>query len=302
MNSVLVTGAGGFLGRFLLPFLAGRGFTVHAAVRPGSEKPGGAHFCHEADLLSPGAAGRLAESVRPSHLVHLAWCSEPSTYLSCPDNRAWVSASRELAAAFAEAGGRRAVFVGSCYEYATGSAPRSEAETPLSPETLYGACKKELFLSLLQSFSGTGTSFCWARPFFLFGPGEKPGRLVSLVAKRILSGRETPPVLGGLVRDYLYIENAAAALALLVQSEIAGPVNLASGAGVTLRSLVLGLCAHLGGEDLVQWAADKEGRHAPRIVADVARLRDEAGFAPRFSLEEGLAATARWYLQPSRNR
>lgn len=294
MAKVLVSGAGGFVGKFLLPLLAEQGFTVHALLRAGAERPAGAHFFHEADLLAPERARRLVEEVRPSHLVHLAWCTGPSTYLDSPENRLWVAASLELAQAFAEAGGSRAVFTGSCYEYGKSESPCSEAQTPLMPENLYGECKKELFHKLTGTLAQSPASFCWVRPFFLFGPGGKPGRLLPLVARSVLAGEKTPPVLGALIRDYLYVEDAALAFALLLSSEIAGPVNLASGSGVSLYLLVRALCSLLGREELIRWAEDRQGRYAPSIVADIGRLRDEAGFRPRFSLDQGLAATARW--------
>ena len=90
MTRVLVTGSNGFIGKHTLGPLESAGFEVHRAA---------------GDLLAPGAAAALIESVRPSHLLHLAWETTHGSYWTSPLNERWAEASIALARAFFAAGG-----------------------------------------------------------------------------------------------------------------------------------------------------------------------------------------------------
>ena len=82
MRSVLITGGRGFLGRPCLAALAGQAGEVHALVRPGAGRlqagcRGGKVIAHEADLFDAVRVEALVARIRPSHLLHLAWTTEP---------------------------------------------------------------------------------------------------------------------------------------------------------------------------------------------------------------------------------
>lgn len=149
MRRVLVTGAGGFIGRHCLTALADRADEIHAlSERPqsagspaGSCETAGEVRWHQADLLDRGSVEALLDSVRPSHLLHLAWFSGHREIYSSPENNRWVRASLGLLAAFQGRGGKRAVFTGSCAEYDWSEGLCSEHETPLRPASVYGASK-----------------------------------------------------------------------------------------------------------------------------------------------------------------
>ncbi len=77
-----------------------------------------------------------------------------------------------------------------------------------------------------------------------------------------------------------------------MDSDVTGPVNVASGELVTVRSVVDTLAEAAGRPDLPRPGElpDREG-DPPRLVADVTRLREEVGFVPRIALAEGLRGT-----------
>src|SRR5437588_3229964 len=112
---VLVTGATGFVGRFVLERLRTSGAEVHACARRAGAR--GLAQWHEADLLTAGAPRALIDAVRPTHLLHLAWYSEPGTFWTSRENLRWLSTTIELLEAFADAGGQRFVGTGTCAEY-----------------------------------------------------------------------------------------------------------------------------------------------------------------------------------------
>lgn len=293
MKRVLVTGASGFVGRHVIAPLLARGCEVHTAGR--TECPG--TTWHEADLLAPGEAERVVSLVRPTHLLHLAWDATPGSYWTSDDNLRWTAASLRLLLAFADAGGRRAVMAGTCAEYDWTHEVLSDTTTPLAPQRLYGTCKDALRRAAASFCAGRGVSFAWGRLFYLYGPGEKAGRLVPLVVSTLGAARELAFSEGRLERDFLHTADAGAAFAALLDSEVEGAVNIASGETVTLRSVVERLAAALGKSDLVRFGARPEPAGEPlRLAADVTRLREEVGWRPAWTLESGLADVLRTHI------
>jgi len=297
VSRVLVTGATGFIGRQALAPLAERGFEVHALARgePPQELAPLATW-HRFDLLSPEAAADAVAEAAPTHLLHLAWYAEHGVFWSSPENLRWVEASLRLLRAFADAGGRRAVLAGSCAEYDWSHGLLVEDETPLAPATLYGASKAGLHTVGRAYAAEAGFELAWGRVFFLYGPHEDPRRLVASVARALLQGEEAPSSEGRQVRDFLHVADVGDAFAALAASDVSGAVNVASGEGVAIREVVELVGALAGREDLLRIGAlpAREGDPA-RLVADARRLREQVGWAPRFTLEDGLRDALDWW-------
>jgi nucleoside-diphosphate-sugar epimerase len=243
-----------------------------------------------ADLLGADGPGALVADAGASHLLHLAWYAEHGRFWTGPQNLDWVGATLRLLRAFREGGGRRAVVAGTCAEYAwEGEGPLEEAGTPLRPSTLYGAAKRATHVAAEAYARQEGLSLAWGRIFFLFGAGEAPGRLIPSVAGALLRGEEAAVTAGDQVRDFLAIEELGDAFAALLGSNVEGAVNVASGRASAVRDVVGMVGRALGSEERVRYGAlPARPGDPPSIVADVRRLRDEVGWAPRESLEAGI--------------
>jgi nucleoside-diphosphate-sugar epimerase len=297
MKRLLLTGPNGFIGRHCLPFLRERGYEVHAVVpEKGMELEFPAVEWHVVDLLSPTQSQALIKSVEPSHLLHFAWVTQPGSYWTSGENLRWFRASLELLEAFRLRGGRRVLMAGSCAEYDWRYGYCSEAVTPLTPTSLYGTCKKALY-EVLESFARQeGLSVAWGRIFFLYGPHEHPSRLVASVISAILAQRPAPSTQTTQIRDFLYVEDVASAFAALLDSEVQGAVNIASGQPVLVGEIVRRIGEQLGRADLVQGGAlPISPSDPPLLVADVTRLRDELAWIPSYSLEAGLRRSIEWW-------
>lgn len=296
-RKVLVTGARGFVGRSVTRALVQRGWEVHGLVTAEPTRPGETAIWHTGDLLAAGTAEAIVEALGPSHLVHLAWAPNRGVYESL-DNFQWVEASLELLRAFAAGGGSRAVFVGSCAEYEWGSDEPLAEDAPLARDNAYAAAKTSLGRLFRDYCSLSGFSGAWARPFFLFGPAEPRQRLVASVVTALLAGEPAPCSHGEQIRDYLYVRDAADALAALLDSELQGAVNVASGEGTRLKDLVTEVARRLQGEELLQLGAIPPPEdEPPRVVAAIDRLRDELGWRPAYDLEEAIDETITWWAR-----
>ena len=291
---VLVTGATGFIGQHLPALLQARGFETHITARGALPETAGI-TTHGVDLLRQDEAHRLIKDLRPAMIIHTAWYVAHGRFWTAPENTDWLEASTALAAYAAEAGARRFVGLGTCAEYATDAGddayPWPETR-PIAPATPYGEAKATLARRLKEMAEGRARfGFAWPRLFHLFGPGENPARLVPSIMLALREGREAQCASGRPVRDFISTQNAAAAITALATSDITGPVNIASGAPISIAAMAR-LIAHISGRpDLLRLGAlPDRPNEAPYMVAHTGRLRREVGFTAPVSLATELRA------------
>jgi nucleoside-diphosphate-sugar epimerase len=286
----LLTGATGFIGRALL-----------ARLLEGGERVLAFYNRTEPELRHPGLEWRRFDLLRGSaeelelnllgegleRCIHAAWYTNHADYLVHEVNREWVAASLRLRDAFAAAGGRRFVALGTCIEYGAAAAdgPCREGVTPLRPETLYGECKVALFHAL----EARGGDFAWPRVFFVYGPGDRQGRLVPHVLSAFARGEEAGPKTGGLRRDYIHVDDLAAQIARIAAGTVQGAVNTGTGAAVTISEIFETAAALCGRPELARPNADTGTGQPALIEADLTKFRTEVGELGTRSLREGLA-------------
>jgi nucleoside-diphosphate-sugar epimerase len=234
-------------------------------------------------------AQRLIKDLRPAIIIHTAWYVAHGRFWTAPENTDWLEASTALAAYAAEAGARRFVGIGTCAEYATeaGDDAYPWPETrPIAPATPYGEAKATLARRLKEMAEGRARfSFAWARLFHLFGPRENPARLVPSIMLALREGREAQCASGRPVRDFISTQNAAAAITALATSQVTGPVNIASGAPISIAAMAR-LIAEIAGRPylLRLGALPDRPNEAPYMVAHTGRLRRDVGFTAPVSL------------------
>ncbi|WP_050605786.1 NAD(P)-dependent oxidoreductase [Ruegeria sp. 6PALISEP08] len=286
MARVLLTGATGLIGRATIPALTEAG---HEVVTLGRNTASDI----TCDLLDPSATTTALEATRASHLVHLAWHDGPRDRWTSAANLAWMAATLHLVREFARTGGQRAVCAGSCAEY-DWSVPDLTETTPLRPRTLYGAAKAGTGLALCAGQGSLGLSLAWARIFFVYGSGEPPGRLLGDLISNLKAGQPVDCTDGLQERDFLHVDDLARALLQLLETNVTGAVNVASGAAIPVRELIEEVAQQMHHPDLIRLGAITRAADDPaRLAADVGRLHDETGFIPRHDIASGIAEVLR---------
>lgn len=306
MKRILITGATGFIGNALLHHLHAVSDTdtvLHAVhFSPLEERLKGVEY-HAVNLLDVAERRNLFMQVRPTHLVHLAWCAEHGKYWKDPANFDWVTATLDIARLFKEVNGERCLFAGTSAEYDwSGTELLNEDITALQPNFLYGASKLGVYWTIREYFNQENISWSWARLFNPFGPGEDMRRLIPKTFNRIINGEVVHFDAARSVRDFLYIDDVAEGLAAILFSPLMGAVNVGSGQPVSVRDIVTkiaGICERH--ENVIFESENKNVTLNDSVVADVNKLTQICNWRPSKSLDQRLEDTYNWLRQTQTN-
>ena len=282
---VLVTGGTGLIGKEVLPALQTAGFEVFALTRRDANPPNGVHWV-QADLFDSEWVERELTAIRPEYLLNLAWCAS-GDYLTSPLNERFKSAGLDLLKAFHRAGGRRAIFAGTCFEYAFKDTPLKETD-PTNPQTPYARCKNDLRIAAQDYADRNGISFGWGRIFYVYGKNEHPSRLTASIVDSLTAARPVTIRTSQLKRDYMYTKDIAGAFAAFLKSDVTGVVNVCTGRAVALGEFAAAFARAAGKETLLDLRREETSQPSI-IVGDCSRLNREVGYQARYSLQAAVS-------------
>lgn len=139
------------------------------------------------------------------------------------------------------------------------------------------------------------------RPANVYGPFDnfdpQNAMVVPSLITRACSGENPLTVWGdgSAIRDFIYAEDCARAMMLVVEKNFTKPINLGSGSGNTVREVVEAIVKQLPQKPEVVWDTSKPTGDKRRVM-DITRLQS-LGFVPSHSLEQGIAKSLDWYLK-----
>jgi dTDP-6-deoxy-L-talose 4-dehydrogenase (NAD+) len=274
---ILITGATGFVGKQVLASLLERGVQVVPVVRPGSVGKLPASPQLEApvlteDLFAENESWWQQKLPGIDTLIHVAWYAEHGHYQFSTENMNCLIGTLRMAQAAAQAGVKRFVGVGTCFEYAQSGRPLP-VDSPLVASSPYAACKAAAYFALSQLLPQYDVQFAWCRLFYLYGEGEDAGRLVPAIRKNLSEGRHVDLTAGTQVRDFLEVSEAGRQTADVALSDKTGAFNICSGKPVTVRELAESIADEYGRRGLLKFGARKENPVDPPYVVGVPELR-----------------------------
>ena len=306
---VLVTGADGFVGRFLVRRLLEAGHGVIAAVRRGGASPevwlgsiaSKAVEVLEFDLEDPAASATAAQ-LRPDGVVHLAAIASSREARQDP-GLAWTVNAAGTARLLESLGQARehgiadpmVIVVSSGEVYGDGPpSPRPETD-PVRPQSPYAATKAAAELGAFEIARRTGLRVILARAFQHTGPGQADLYVVPALARRLADarreGRREIPV-GNLepVRDITDVRDVVAAYLALLERGTPGEIyNVARGQGFSLREVFTKLAGIVGTDAVpVRDASLARSGDIPHLVGDPAKIRAVTGWAPTRTIDQTL--------------
>ena len=266
------------------------------------------------DIADADLVGRVFEEHAPDAVMHLAAESHVDRSIDGPadfmSTNVWGTFTL-LEAARAWTAGRRGEFrfhhVSTDEVFGSlrpGDAPFRET-TPYAPSSPYSASKAASD-HLVRAWGETyGLSIVTSNCSNNYGPWQFPEKLIPVMLIAAVEGRALPVYgTGANIRDWLFVEDHARALRLVLETGAPGRTYCIGGnAERTNLEVVRAICAHLdarlpGGAPrarLISFVADRPG-HDARYAIDAGRIRAELGWQPAESFETGLARTLDWYL------
>jgi nucleoside-diphosphate-sugar epimerase len=298
--TTLITGAGGFLGQYVVAIAKDRCGNIETASRshPGS---------WGVDFGVPAEIDEMVEKTRPQLVIHLAasgvMSAEPDLAKLLSINAA---AMHSLLSSLAKWCPNSAVVLcGSGFEYEPGTTQLAEDAREL-PNSLYGISKLA-GTHCARLFSET-LRIAVARPFYFYGVGEPTHRLLPYAISQAKRGSPIELTPGEQVRDFLYVTDVAKALweigDWLKQSSKPGfsMFNVGSGEGVSLKSAfecMREVLQHDHGIEMVLRWGSKEYRTNEMMyyVADNTKIRSLVGWCQEVELKMGLSLLAKSILQ-----
>lgn len=141
------------------------------------------------------------------------------------------------------------------------------------------------------------------RPANTYGPFDnfdpKTAMVIPSLINRALSGENPLTVWGdgSPIRDFIYSKDVAEGMMLAVEKGINVPVNLGSGKGITIKEIAEEIAKNVpNGPVKIVWDKSKPKGDAKRLM-DIKRAEKLLGFKPKYSLEEGIKETIKWYVE-----
>ena len=299
---VLVTGGAGFIGSHLTDALVARGDDVTVVDDLSAGRIGRLHRdvnLHVQDITGSRQFAALAEAVRPEVICHLAAQIDVRASVAAPaaDSRVNVTGTVNVLEA-ALAVGARVVFSSTGGAIYGRNAPVPSPETAESlPESPYGTAKycAEQYVGLFNRLHGTNHGIL--RFANVYGPRQGAsgeGGVVAIFCSRAFHGK--PLTIfgeGRQTRDFVYVEDAVAAILAAVDRGRPGTWNIGTGSEVTVLDLAALVGKVSGRPCEVEFAPARPGE-LDRSALLATRAWEELGWCPETSLADGVAAVCQW--------
>lgn len=269
-NTILLTGATGFVGRQILSALDSLDVRIILAVRdankidhPQSKKI--IKIVFTSDFFNETSDWYRDLCIGVDIVIHAAWYVEHGEYLNSPLNMECLKGTLNFAKACSKAEVSHFIGIGSCLEYQA-SKDRLGVNSPLHPTTLYGSCKIGLFYALSQFFLVEKISFSWCRLFYIYGDGEDSRRLVPYLHSKLRAGEFAFLRDGDKIRDFLDVVQVGKKVVKVAMDHICGPINICSGTPTSIRSLAESIADLYGRRDLLEFATVEGGAVTPDFI------------------------------------
>ncbi|MTH80338.1 dTDP-glucose 4,6-dehydratase [Paracoccus aestuariivivens] len=321
---ILVTGGAGFIGSAVVRLAVRRGHEVvnldsltYAAnlenVTPVSNSP--LYAFEQADLRDRAALDRVLATHKPDAIMHLAAESHVDRSIDGPGDFIETNITGtynllEAARAYWAGQGKPESFrfhhISTDEVFGSlGDEGQFTEDTPYDPRSPYSASKAASD-HLVRAWHETyGLPVVLTNCSNNYGPFHFPEKLVPVVILNALHGRPIPVYGdGGNVRDWLFVEDHADALLLVLEKgELGRSYNIGGENEAKNIDLVRTICAHMDElrpqnaphDKLITFVTDRPG-HDRRYAIDPTRIRTELGWRPSVTVEEGLRQTVEWYL------
>lgn len=301
--NVLVTGGAGFIGKALVERLVAAGHQVtvvdNLSFGRRSHVPDGVTLVElDLGLADPGEIAAVVAEVRPQAVFHLAAIHFIPYCMEHPDEafRSNVTATNNLVSALQAHPVEALVFTSTMDVYEAADVVHAETHKP-QPANIYGLTK---YLSEVAVEYAARIEACRSATAFrlanVYGPHETNPHLIPDAIRKIGAGGDNEIRMGylGAQRDFVYVDDVAAALHMAAERARPGFARYNVGTGVPrpVRD-ILHTIQHLMGDERSIVEDERQFRKfdRPSLTPDITAITTDLGWSPAMSLEDGLRTT-----------
>jgi UDP-glucose 4-epimerase len=299
---VLITGASGFIGSFLLKQLIKEGKHEVAVILRNPSNAWRIHSCLKnvylikGSLDDPKSYCSQFSDFKPDVLIHLAWDGVGSKSRNEIDQ--WRNASYMLELMEIAISNEINTFIGlgSQAEYGSVNAVIDENEAT-KPSTLYGVSKLSACNIGKVMAESSNIRFSWLRLFSSYGPMDQPDWLIPYVINSLLRSESPNLTLAEQVWDFIHVADVASAISLIIEKPKAhGIFNLGSGTALPLKSIIKKIRDLIDPSLLLNFGAiPYREDQVMHLQANIELLTNATGWKPTVDINEGLLETVNWW-------
>ncbi|HMU46077.1 MAG TPA: NAD-dependent epimerase/dehydratase family protein [Chitinophagaceae bacterium] len=243
MKKILVTGATGFIGGYVIKELLEQNASV-IATSSNKAKASVQDWFNSVSYIAfdfnkiNDADDYYSYFDKPDAMVHLAWEGLPN-YKSSFHMEKNLPRHIAFLKNLIKNGLKDITVTGTCFEYGMQEGILQE-DMETIPVTPYGLAKDNLRKNLQELQKEYNFSMKWLRLFYMYGKGQNPNSLLSQLENSLAKGEEVFNMSGGeQVRDFMPVEEAATAIVkVILQNGVTGIINCSSGKPVKVKDFV----------------------------------------------------------------
>ena len=290
--NVFITGADGFVGVPTIKELTLRKHRLLALVR-GKDRMSRLSGLGNVETVigdfSDIAKYRAAlRKFQPDGAIHLAWEGIPddSQKIALKNVAGSILLFEELRAS----GVKKVISIGSCREYGDPRGKINESSSISSPYNMLYAAKAHLHRLAAEFFKKSGVDFIWARPFYIYGPGQRPGSLIPSTIRAFKSNKNPEIKDKHAAHDFIFVDDVARAIVDILEKHRnyhSGVYNVGTGRLTNVGEVV----AMVYGRGVSVAATERK----KGFFADLSLIKKEIGWRPQVSVAKGIKATLDFY-------
>lgn len=284
---IIVTGGTGFVGRPVVEMLVRQGHDLLVVTRD----PERAAACWPSASLIDARESSLRQSdtmsrFAPDTFLHMAWEGLPdySPAVTCRN----LELGFHFLSLALGAGARRLVGVGTCLEYGTCLGPQAEVDAPLELTETFPQAKIATHALLRSASQQADLEYRWARPFYIYGPGQREASLIPSALRAARAGAPMQLRDQGVALDFVHVDDVARGIATLTtEPGPSGAFNLGSGIAYSTQWIADTVFAEASGGSRPD-GQDGEAREAAGWWADTTLMESSYGWRPTTDIHHGI--------------
>ena len=284
---ILVTGGTGFLGRPVVGLLLEQGHEVLLVTR--HPESVAARWPRAFILAADDSMSNKARTLSrcgPDTFLHMAWEGLPdySPEQSC---RNLEMGAHYLSLAL-DSGVRRIVGVGTCLEYGACHGPQLETNAPAEIAESFPQAKIALHSFIRSVVHEHDLEYRWARPFFVYGPGQRETSLIPSALRAARVGKRMAPRDKSAAVDFVHVTDVARGICTLTtDSGPSGAFNLGSGSPRSTQWIADTVFSEASGLNCVE-GHDRNVSDGDGWWADISYTESSYGWRPTISIQDGI--------------